>query len=232
MRQQELLYGVAIRRHDQPSKTRLLWDGFSRPYLTAFRSEAVKEKRAAVESGWRKSRVVKVLAKFTWLVVGCWMLDVGCSAADLIPQSIIQPPRTYHFAATAVSTNGLESDYSAEVTTTNPRPTLAWDRDTHYAPRTTFHIYRGTNTGLYTTSWPAGTAYVFSVPSVPLPTNRVLTITTTNATNIAYRPWTGTWMLSGKTNLTFTNPSVSLEYRPLGPTRASPARASITLTNQ
>lgn len=66
MTQHEVLYGVEIQRADDPSKRRLLWDGFERPFLVAHRQRAVVEKNAAVDCGWRKARVVKVAATLTW----------------------------------------------------------------------------------------------------------------------------------------------------------------------
>jgi hypothetical protein len=144
--------------------------------------------------------------------------------------------RTYYFAATAVSTNGLESDYSDEVQTTVARPTLAWE-DTHQSPRTTYTIYRGTNTARYTASWSAGTNLSLTIPPPILKTNRVITITTVNATNLAYRPLCPLrpyvpWTLLNTNYLRLVNPTTNYQYRPLGRSRATPARATITLTTQ
>lgn len=174
---------------------------------------------------WRAAAILFAICHLLFAI------PAHASSLPPLPQAATIPPRTFHFAATAVATNGLESDYSKEVTTTNPTPNLAWDPSPTPGCTYTYTIWRGTNTAHYTATWSAGTNTTFTVPPVPDKTNRVLTLTTQNATNIQYRPWGGTWWLANRTNLLLHNPPVGLQYRPLGRSASKPARAWITITN-
>lgn len=164
--------------------------------------------------------------------LGIALIFGGCARGveALAVPSVTLPVWIFYFSLTAVDTNTLlESDYSAEVFSTNGRPTLAWDASA--SSNVSYIVHRGTNTGTYTRSWNAGTQTTFAIPADPRSANTVITVTTKNATNIAYRPWGGTWLFAGKTNLTLTNPVVGLMYRAVGRKFAPRPALYITRTN-
>lgn len=131
----------------------------------------------------------------------------------------VWPPPVY-FAAVAVSSNGLASEFSNEAVWKPTRGqhtvTLAWDRSPspdldHYL------IYRGRASGEYTTNFNVGNCLTATIPLyAPVPTNLVVVVTTQNATNLQYCTALGLpWTLLGKTNYTATNPPMRL-WRALG----------------
>jgi len=143
-----------------------------------------------------------------------------------VPTAVRAVPvvREEHFAATATGTNGLESDYSKEaVLTVSNRiqtVTCAWD-----APESNaiayYTLYQGTAAGCYTNSVKTPTTQATIQVNPPVPSNLVVTVTSTGCTNLQYRQavgatWTG-WALLGRTNLEVTNPIYTArEWRGVG----------------
>ena len=145
-----------------------------------------------------------------------------------VPQAAALPERTFYFAATTLD-NGVESDYSNEVMSTNPWPVLAWDGVTN---ATGYAIHRGQESGIYTNTWETGTTNTqFSVPR-PMPrTNTVINITSHRATNLQYRTSRdGPWLLTGYTNRAWTNPAWGnfREWRGMGSRSYRPATVYIS----
>ena len=131
--------------------------------------------------------------------------------------------QTWYFAATAVATNGLESDYSSEVSfsTTNRHVavTLAWDPSPGTNTGLRYNIYTGGASRTYTNTASAGTNLTLMVALYPPPlTNTLLTVTgTLGATNLAWASsLRGPWMLLGTTNYTGTNVPSPRFYRGVG----------------
>ncbi|MEN6533336.1 MAG: hypothetical protein ABFD89_06715 [Bryobacteraceae bacterium] len=165
----------------------------------------------------------------------------NCQPLPALPKALVLPPTTnlLYFAATASDAAGLSSDYSTELVYTNTtrasRFVLAWDASPGTNVITNYTVWQGRASRSYTNSVNAGTnltATLLTAP--PAKTNRVITVTTVNATNLEYSSRAGgPWLLAGKTNLCFTNPVVSaLYYRPMERTKASAARAYITVISQ
>lgn len=121
------------------------------------------------------------------------------SAPPTVPLAAPPPaPRTLFFAATAADASGQRSEYSSEVSTTNRSPiTLAWDYPTNGM---SFTVYRGTNSGHYTFTYPAGTNHILSVPP-PAPT--VVVVTVSGSTNFSITNPVGVCWFTGR-NLTIT----------------------------
>lgn len=166
----------------------------------------------------------------TLLLAGFCLLaqrsHAAATLADLEPKAVVVVPtvRAYHFAATATGTNGLESDYSTEaVLTVSNRiqtVTCAWD-----APESNaiayYTLYQGTAAGCYTNSVTTTNTQATIRISPAVPTNLVLTVTSSGCTNLQYRQavgatWTG-WAMLGCTNLVATNPAYAArEWRGVG----------------
>lgn len=132
------------------------------------------------------------------------------------PYFIIIPPatNTYYFTATATDRNGLESDYSNEVSCrlTNQYQsavTLAWDASSGTNVITNYAIYIGGLSRTYTNRVNAGTNLTKTVyVGNPRLTNVVITVTSQNATNLQWCSRIGQpWTLLGATNWTATNPT-------------------------
>jgi len=170
-------------------------------------------------------------AKLFWLALllaGICLLaqrSHGADTADMVPRAVVIVPsvRTYHCAATATGTNGLESDYSTEavLVASNRVETVscAWDAPAGSNAIAFYTLYQGTEAGCYTNSVTTTNTQATIRISPAVPTNLVLTITSVGLTNIAWRDgWKGSWRLLGATNLCVTNPvATSLRlYRGLG----------------
>lgn len=129
-----------------------------------------------------------------------------------------KPTYTFYFAATAFDRNGLESDYSNEVTysTTNPMKavTLAWDASISTNGPLTYWIYQGGASRSYTNHYAAGTNLALAVrPALPR-TNLVLTVTTSGATDLSWAPTLrGPWTSLNATNWSDTNPPAPRYFR-------------------
>ena len=174
-------------------------------------------------------------AKLFWLALllaGICLLaqrshGASVSTADMVPQTVVVVPsvRTYHFAATATDTNGLESDYSTEavlrVTNRIQTVTCAWDPSAGTNAIAHYTLYQGTAAGCYTNSVKTPTTQATIQVNPPVPSNLVVTVTSTGCTNLQYRQavgatWTG-WALLGRTNLEVTNPIYTArEWRGVG----------------
>ena len=141
-----------------------------------------------------------------------------------VPKAIVLPPRLLFFAATAIN-DGMESDFSNEIVTTNPWPNLTWDSMTNV---TGFKVYRGRQSGTYTNSWDT-TTNLFSVPRPIRLTNEVITVTSQQATNLQYRVSpTGPWVLAGYTSNQWDNPTWTFrEWRGMGSRSYRPASVFI-----
>ena len=141
-----------------------------------------------------------------------------------VPKAIALPPRLLFFVATAIH-DGLESDFSNEIVTTNPWPNLTWDSMTNV---TGFKVYRGRQSGTYTNSWDT-TTNLFSVPRPIRLTNEVITVTSQQATNLQYRVSpTGPWVLAGYTSNQWDNPTWTFrEWRGMGSRSYRPASVFI-----
>ena len=105
----------------------------------------------------------------------------GDGATLLVAKAAVAPPLVwrplmppYYFAVTAINKDGLESDYSNEITFTNQvaisnkipvvrykTVNLAWDASTS---ATSYRVYRGDSKGAYTTNFPCGTNLTLTVP--------------------------------------------------------------------
>ena len=151
----------------------------------------------------------------------------GLSAIPALPtvNLILKPTttQTWYFAATAVATNGLESDFSSEVSfsTTNRHVevTLAWDPSPGTNTGLRYNIYTGGASRTYTNTTSAGTNLTLTVALYPPPlTNTLLTVTgTLGATNLAWASsLRGPWMLLGTTNYIGTNVPSPRFYRGVG----------------
>jgi hypothetical protein len=131
--------------------------------------------------------------------------------------------QTWYFAATAVATNGLESDFSSEVIfgTTNRHVavTLAWDPSPGTNTGLRYNIYTGGASRTYTNTTSAGTNLTLTVSLYPPAlTNTLLTVTgTLGATNLAWASsLRGPWTLLGTTNYVGTNVPSPRFYRGVG----------------
>lgn len=141
------------------------------------------------------------------------------TAAMRPPEAAPLPLRTFFFAATATDNEGLESDFSAEVTLTNAtsgRVEVAWDYPYTNWTVTNFTVFRGLASGAYTFApVHAGTNLSVAFWLVRAPkTNRVVHVSTLNATGM----WTaatlkGPWIQVAATNATLTNPAPSQFWR-------------------
>ena len=123
-----------------------------------------------------------------------------CVAPQLYGQPL--PPKvktaiagtnTWFFAATAYSADGLESDYSSEVSVSNaPRNvnyTLAWDASIPSTNVAGYRIYQGAASRTYTNRIDVGTNLTASVQiGKAMPTNRIVTVLAMTATNSG-GPW-------------------------------------------
>jgi hypothetical protein len=105
------------------------------------------------------------------------------STAGLMPSIVVMPPQpvTFFFAATAMDSGSLESDYSDEVpfvrTNYEKSVILAWDADTGTSSITNYNIYFGRSSRTYTNITAAGTNLSVSIQLVPPPlTNVVISI--------------------------------------------------------
>ena len=127
----------------------------------------------------------------------------------------------FYFAATATDGWGQESVFSREVvygwTGGVHFVTLAWDRSLTTNP-ITYRVYRGRSSGVYTRNFAAGDALVLTVPLFDYElSNLVLTVTTTNATNLAWASGlAGPWAKLNTTNWSITNPTVPRYFRAIG----------------
>ncbi|GEM_PF-2553403 len=125
----------------------------------------------------------------------------GAGAKALLAKAA--PTVTRYFAVTAVSTNGLESDYSSEVSAAGRRFTLAWDP----SPSTgiaAYKLYAGGASRTYTNTQNVGLALTAHWPPPPK-TNLVITVTGTNLQS-APSPF-GPWTALATNVVAITNPS-------------------------
>lgn len=124
----------------------------------------------------------------------------------LTPSPMVQPPRytpVFYFVATA-ERDGAGSPFSAEIAVTNvPRGThvvLAWDPSVSTG-RITYLIWRGRQSGYYTTNFDVGTNLTATIPFYPPePTNRVVRFSAsckTVWTNISFTNTQGNLFLRG-----------------------------------
>lgn len=134
------------------------------------------------------------------------------------PLRVLYP---FYFAATAKDDFGRESDFSNEAeygySGTVRYVTLAWDRSPTTNP-VTYTIYKGRSSRSYTNSYPAGTNLTLTVPLFDYElSNLVVTVTTTNATNLAWASGlAGPWAKLNTTNWSITNPTALRYFRALG----------------
>lgn len=162
-----------------------------------------------------------------------WLpLALGLCLTTAVGQ-IPLPPKADHvlhayFAATSVNTNHDESEYSNEVeygiTNTGVRfITLAWDAPTN-DPSLTYKVYRGMMSGRYTTNFDAGHNLSLTIPLwPPMLTNSVVSVTTTNATNLlASDRLSGPWVLLNRTNFIGTNIHSPQYWRSVGSGKKRP----------
>ena len=120
-----------------------------------------------------------------------------------LPKLVAPPVRTFFYAATATGTNGMTSVYSNEVSSTNLTVLLAWNPSA--GAISNYTVLRGTNSGAYLKSYPAGTNCVLSVPP-PVPNNLVITISGVGFFLVLTNP-TGFRMFKG------TNMTISKRYQ-------------------
>ena len=123
----------------------------------------------------------------------------------------------YYFVATAWNSD-LESDYSECLvyTPTNYiiNISLAWDSVTN---ATSYTVYYGRYTNVYNKSIDAHSNTCVTIQlQQPSKTNVTLTITTSNATNIAYSTNMKNWTMLNVTNKTYTNPPSPMFVKPKG----------------
>ena len=100
----------------------------------------------------------------------------GAKALRTMLPNIVVTPATnmFYFAVTAANDYGI-SDYSDEVTTTNPRPTVAWDPVADCGV-TNYSIGRGRKSVTYTMLFNAGTNTQLTVPFPIVLSNLVVLI--------------------------------------------------------
>ena len=147
----------------------------------------------------------------------------SASAPPLPPALIVVPvTNRYYFAATATDNYGQVSDYSNEtnlVRTGGWRTvTLAWDRSPGTNVITNYAVLWGGASRSYTNLVNAGTNLSKVVQVLPpMLTNIVVSVTTVNATNLAWAPAIkGLWTMVGATNYSVTNPASSRLFRAVG----------------
>jgi hypothetical protein len=92
-----------------------------------------------------------------------------------VPSIAPQQPKTYYYVVNCTDSAGFTSGNSTEVYSTNLPATLAWSPPACTNVITNYTLLRGTNSGTYLRSWPAGTNLTLRVPPAS-PTNVVLTI--------------------------------------------------------
>ena len=168
-------------------------------------------------------------AKLFWILLLAFFLGLLIAThgeSPEVPQAAALPERTFYFAATTLD-NGVESDYSNEVMSTNPWPVLAWDGVTN---ATGYAIHRGQESGIYTNTWKTGTTNTqFTVPKPAPLTNEYITVTSYRATNIQYRTGPGSpWVLAGYTSNQWKNPAWTFrQWRGMGARSYRPATVYI-----
>lgn len=129
---------------------------------------------------------------------------------------------TWYFAATATDKQGLESDYSEEISwsTTNqlPRVTLGWDPSPSTNVIVDYKVYVGPASRTYTNAYSAGANLTLTLNLYPpVPTNFVVQVTSANATNLLWcsglrQPW----HLLGATNWAATNDFTRVFWKAVG----------------
>lgn len=152
----------------------------------------------------------------------------GAGAMALISKApLVQqlPAQVFYFAATATDVQGLESEFSVEVSYTNAatpratRLTLAWDPSPSTNIIANYKVYRGLASRAYTSNFSAGTNLTIEIPLYPPPlTNIVVTVVCTNGgVNILWsRSLAGPWSSLNTTNYSGTNLSSPRFYRGMG----------------
>ena len=153
----------------------------------------------------------------------------GSGALALTTKAVSAPaPRIYtnyfFFAATAVDTNKIESEYSTEVgfSTTNrysTSVTLAWEYPYTNWTGVTFNVYRGRSHTNYSDMFSAGTNHQLAVPLYgPFYTNCVTTVSCPpGGTNLqSAKILNGPWTTLNKTNWQGTNVIGNLYFRSMG----------------
>lgn len=150
--------------------------------------------------------------------------QAGAAEAPPVPKAMPTPApnyRTWFFAATAKDKDGLESDFSDELSLTETSRiatvTLAWDQSVSWSPSNplTYRVYCGGKSRTYTNIVEAGTNLTLSLRLTPVSkTNRIVHVSFANAS----KAWTAThlsgpWAEIAATNVTLTNPAPSQLWR-------------------
>jgi hypothetical protein len=157
------------------------------------------------------------------------MAKSSLGAASIpVPKAIIVPVTTYFFAATATNDAG-QSEYSNEAVFQNSNHvatvTLRWDAVTN---ADSYTVWKGRQSRTYTNAYPTLATTVVVALGMPRLTNLVVTVTSTNATNLLYSTsLKGPWSLLGATNYVATNPPTRF-WRAMGKTKAKSGKAFIS----
>lgn len=174
-------------------------------------------------------------------IVLCSQIKVYGQDIPPLPKAAVLPPSTNVWkieAFTQPSDCGSSVLYWTNSVRTNAIP-IAWEAAkvgcdpsiTNIQPVTGYvfsYTRLGTSNTYYLQVSPTNRFAILPLPVAPLKTNRIVTITSQNATNIRYRPPGGTWKLLNRTNLSDTNPPVPvLQYQAMGASKAKPGELFI-----
>ncbi|HQL77161.1 MAG TPA: hypothetical protein PLU91_03115 [Verrucomicrobiota bacterium] len=148
--------------------------------------------------------------------------QAGAAEAPPVPKAMPTPApnyRTWFFAATAKDKDGLESDFSDELSLTETSRiatvTLAWDQSVSWSPSNplTYRVYCGGKSRTYTNIVEAGTNLTAQVRlRPPRLTNWVVTVTGTGGLWFA-QSTCGPWEAMSATSMVLTNPQRSGFWR-------------------
>jgi hypothetical protein len=151
----------------------------------------------------------------------------GAGAMALIsrPAAVAVQP-TWYFSATATA-YGLTSGYATPfwITNRSGRAVVSWDASVPTNTVTNYTAWAGQKTNVYFRSLNVGTN--LTATFVLAPTNFVLTITTVNATNLAFSRDFRSWTKIGATNYTATNGPYRPFWKAFGKTAAKPGAVYI-----
>jgi hypothetical protein len=149
--------------------------------------------------------------------------QAGAAEAPPVPKAMPTPApnyRTWFFAATAKDKDGLESDFSDELSLTETSRiatvTLAWDQSVSWSPSNplTYRVYCGGKSRTYTNIVEAGTNLSVTVRLARLlKTNRLVVVSSTSTGMFYGDTMTGPWTYTSETNILTFNPSGNRFYR-------------------
>lgn len=157
------------------------------------------------------------------LAAFCIASAQGATMTDtkaMVSPAVTNAPRVWYFAATATDIDGLESDFSDELSLTETSRiatvTLAWDQSVSWSPSNplTYRVYCGGKSRTYTNIVEAGTNLSVTVRLArTLLTNRLVVVSSTSTGMFYGDTMTGPWTYTSETNILTFNPSGNRFYR-------------------